>query len=270
MEQLNFDLAAFLERAVDYSLRFGVVLVFIALAWLIGAFVRRMTRNALTKARVDQTLTRFLSNIARWAVIITCFVICLSILNVQTGSFAAAIGAAGLAIGLAFQNSLSNLAAGIMILLFRPFRVGDALVVGGYTGEVDETDIMMTTLDTFDGRRLVIPNNILFTGTIENLTYHEERRVEVVTHTLPSIDIEQVKHHLHEAIKLTDHVLQEPAIPVIHLTRMDMGVLEWRIRLWTPRSELTNTRDQLQQHIVSIFREHDIEIPFRNLVQQSI
>ena len=125
--------------------------------------------KGLEKTRFDETLTKFFAKIARWGVLALGVLSCLSIFGVETTSFAALIGAMGLAIGLAFQGTLSNFASGVMLLIFRPFKVGQFVKVGGEAGTINEIDLFTIALDTSDNRRIIIPNSKVFGATIENV-----------------------------------------------------------------------------------------------------
>ncbi|QYO64917.1 mechanosensitive ion channel family protein [Leptolyngbya sp. 7M] len=164
--------------AIEYGLRIIAVIVVLGAAFFVGAWVKRLIRRAFERAKFDVTLGKFLGNVAKWGILALALVSCLGIFGIQTTTFAAVIGAAGLAIGLGFQGSLSNLAAGMMLLIFRPFKVGDLVNLSGHLGFVNEIDLFQTSLDSVDGRRIIFPNNQIFGGVIENITHHPRRRFD--------------------------------------------------------------------------------------------
>lgn len=156
----------------------GALVIFV-IAWIISKWVRRILINALDRAHVDSLLAKFFGNIARWGVVAFAVVTCMGTLGIETTSLAALIGATGLAVGLALQGNLGNLASGVLLLIFRPFKIGDSVVVAGQAGVVDGIDLFTTNLDTADNRRIIVPNNAIFSGIIENQTYHPRRAVTI-------------------------------------------------------------------------------------------
>ena len=152
----------YVTLAIEYGTRVVGVLVVLFIAWLGAGWVGRTVLRSLERARFDSTLSRFLAKISRWAILLFTVLSCLSMFGIQTTSFAAVIGASALAIGLAFQGTLSNFASGAMLLLFRPFKVGDVVNVAGHTGTVFEIDLFSTTLDTPDNRRIILPNSKVY------------------------------------------------------------------------------------------------------------
>ncbi|MCA3004913.1 MAG: mechanosensitive ion channel [Planctomycetaceae bacterium] len=179
---VNF-VESFTTKAADWFVTQGpavvATLLLLVAAWFIAAWVRRLVLRGLTRAQVDLTLSKFLANLVKWAIIIFAVIACLGTFGVNTTSFAALIGAAGLAVGLALQGNLGNLASGVLLLIFRPFKIGDSVIVAGQAGVVDGIDLFTTNLDTGDNRRIVVPNSAIFSGVIENQTRHPRRRADV-------------------------------------------------------------------------------------------
>jgi small conductance mechanosensitive channel len=173
----------FSRKSADWFVTQGpavlATLLLLVVAWFAAAWLRRLVLRALNRAQVDLTLSKFLANLAKWAIIIFAVVACLGTFGVNTTSFAALIGAAGLAVGLALQGNLGNLASGVLLLIFRPFKIGDSVIVAGLAGVVDGIDLFTTNLDTGDNRRIVVPNGAIFSGVIENQTRHPRRRADV-------------------------------------------------------------------------------------------
>ena len=162
--------------AIQGLMRVALVLIILFVAMTLAGWVAATVRASLTRMKFDPTLSKFMAKLARWGVLLLAGLSCLSYFGIETTSFAAVIGAAGFAVGLAFQGTLSNFAAGAMLLLFRPFKVGDVVNLDGSLGIVDEIELFTTTLDTFDNRRLLLPNSSVFGSKIENITYHPRRR----------------------------------------------------------------------------------------------
>lgn len=173
----------------------GALVIFI-IAWMISKWVRRLLINALTRAHVDSLLAKFFANIARWGVVAFAVVTCMGTLGIETTSLAALIGATGLAVGLALQGNLGNLASGVLLLIFRPFKIGDSVVVAGQAGVVDGIDLFTTNLDTADNRRIIVPNNAIFSGIIENQTYHPRRAVTITMTVAPHHNLDRTRELL--------------------------------------------------------------------------
>lgn len=230
--------AAFMWRqAAEWGLKaLGVVLVLMG-AWMLGGWLRRIVYRALNRPQFDQTLVRFLSNLLRWAVLIIGIIASLTIFGVAPASLAAIVGATGLAIGLALQGSLSNLAAGIMLMLLRPFRVGDVVTVAGQTGKVDDIELFHTKLDTADNRRLHIPNSQVFGGVIDNATHHLRRRADVVLLTPMAADFEQTRRVLLEAAMSVPGRLDDPP-PSVSVAKILPAGVEWLVTIWGDRTEV--------------------------------
>ena len=166
----TFDYSRLVPFALDLL---GALALLIAIIWAAG-WARKITQRSLDRSRLDRTLTRFAANLARYGVLVLGGLAVLSLFGISVASFAAILAAAAFAIGLAFQGTLSNFSAGVMLLTFRPFRIGDVVSVAGVTGKVVELELFSTHFDTPDNRRLVVPNSEVFGSTIENITFHPD------------------------------------------------------------------------------------------------
>ena len=225
--------AVFAARALVI---FGAFLV----AWLLASWARRGVLRSLEPTPVDATLSRFLANFLRYAIIVAAFIACLGAMGFQTASFAALLGAAGIAIGLAFQSTLSNFAAGVMLLVFRPFRVGDSIRVAGQLGTVRELELFTTELVTADNRKIVLPNSSVFGQTLENLTHHGTRRAEITIQVPINADAETTERALLAAASKVPSVLPEPP-PEAVLT--ELGVTAgWQLRVWCKTADLAEVQ----------------------------
>ena len=162
-----------------YGIRVVGVLVALFAAWVVSGMAKRALLKVFARSNFDATLSKFFSNMARYSILTFAVVGCLEVFGIETSSFAAVIAAAGLAIGLAFQGTLSNFSAGVMLLIFRPFRVGDYVTVGGTSGTVEEIDLFTTELKTPDSKMIVMPNSSIFGAEITNFSAHENRRVDI-------------------------------------------------------------------------------------------
>ena len=224
---------------------------------IVGYFVARTLARIFgnpVRRRVDETLGRFVSKLVFY-VIMTCVLLAvLGMFGVNVTSFAAILGAAGFAVGLAFQGTLGNFAAGVLLLVFRPFKVGDVINAAGITAKVAELDLFTTVLDTPDNRRIVVPNGAIAGGTIENISYHSERRVDVPVGVDYSATVEQTRVVLTQAAEsLSDKLLTgEGRGYQIVLGGLGDSSVNWTVRFWckadsqtTPIVEETTEKERV-------------------------
>lgn len=249
------------DLLVTYGGRVAVALAVLIAGWIFAGWVGGVTRKALARAKVDETLSKFLSKLARWAILLLVVLACLSVFGVETTSFAAVIGSAGIAIGLAFQGTLSNFAAGIMLLMFRPFQVDDVITVAGQTGKVNEIELFTTTLDTFDNRRFIIPNGQVFGATIENISHHPHRRADVDVGVAYSADIDRTREVLTQAAQNVPGRMDDPEPAVILLGLGDSAV-NWSVRVWAKADEFGDVKQAAIRGVKLALDEAGIEIPF--------
>ena len=254
-------LKALSETVVAYGGRVVVALVVLFAGWILAGWVGRVTQKALTKAKIDETLAKFLCKTARWAILLLVILACLSVFGVETTSFAAVLGSAGIAIGLAFQGTLGNFASGIMLLMFRPFQVGDVVTVGGITGKVDEIELFTTTLDTFDNRRFIIPNGSVFGTTIENISFHPQRRVDVAVGVAYSADIDRTREVLTQAVQNVPGKLDDPE-PATVLLDLGDSCVNWSVRVWARSDDFGAVKQAATRAVKLALDEANIEIPF--------
>lgn len=241
-----------------------MVILILALAWVLGRWVRRTIRVALLKTRLDATLVKFFSNMAKWAILVIAILICLDMFGIRTTSFAAILGAVVLAIGLGFQGSLAHFASGLMLLIFRPFKVGDMVNIAGQFGKINEIDLFFTELDTPDGRRVIIPNNQVFGNTIENITHHPRRRVEVPVAVHYEADIDETRRALERALTAIEPKLTDPP-PEVILQELGASSVNWQLRIWTRREDFFATRQAGVRAAKYALEEAGITIPFPQL-----
>lgn len=249
------------QLASTWGIRVLGVLVALFFAFKFAGWARSGTAKALQRAEFDPTLTKFFSALARYAVLTAAVLSCLSIFGIETTSFAALIGAAGLAVGLAFQGSLSNFAAGIMLLVFRPFKVGDVVVAAGVTGVVQEIELFTTDFTALDNRRIIVPNAAIFSGTIENLTHHPTRRVDIALGTAYDADIDTARKVLEETVAKTADVLTDPA-PQVLLSALGASSIDWKVRAWCKTEDYWNVWEALTRNCKYALDDAKIGIPF--------
>lgn len=210
-----------------------IALLLLVFAWIAAGVIRGVIIKAMTRARIDLTLAKFFGTLAKWAIIVFAVVTCMGTLGINTTSLAAVVGAAGLAIGLALQGNLGNLAAGVLLLIFRPFKIGDAVIVAGQAGVVDGIDLFTTNLDTPDNRRIIVPNNAIFSGIIENQTRHPKRRIDITVPVAGGVKMEEVHRVLMAAaekvVNITEGALKE-STPSVQMT--ELAPATWTVNVW--------------------------------------
>jgi len=230
-------------------------------AWIVAGWVRHLIDRSLTRVSFDATLTKFFASASRWLVLLLAVLGCLGIFGVETTSFAAVIGAAGIALGLAFQGTLSNFAAGIMLLVFRPFKVGDVVTIAGQTGTICSIELFTSALDTFDNRRFVIPNGAIFGTVIENISHHSIRRVEVTVGVDYAADIDRTRLVLTAAAGQVPGRLEDPA-PAIKLLELAASSVNWSVRVWARSSEYGDVKQATIRSVKMALDEAAIGIPY--------
>jgi small conductance mechanosensitive channel len=252
-----FDYSRLVPFALDLL---GAIALLIVILWAAG-WARRITQSSLDRSRLDRTLTRFAANVARYGVLVLGGLAVLSLFGISVASFAAILAAGAFAIGLAFQGTLSNFSAGVMLLVFRPFRIGDVVTVAGVTGKVVELDLFTTQFDTPDNRRLVVPNSEVFGSTIENVTFHPVRRVDVAVGTDYGADLRATRGVLEDVVGSIEGVLDEPA-PQVYLNELGASSIDWVVRIWAETPNYWAVRERLTQRIKEALDAADIGIPF--------
>ncbi len=239
-------------------------LVTVVVAYFAASLLRRWLGRALETARVDLTLARFFANLARYALLAVAVITALGMLGVETTSFAAVIAAAGLAIGLAFQGTLSNFAAGVLLLVFRPFRVGDVVTMAGVAGKVDEIALFTTELTSFDNRRIVIPNSKILESNIENATAHATRRVDVEVGVEYGASIDASRAALERAIASLEKKIDEPP-PQAFLKALGASSVDWVLRVWCKTEDYWDVHQALVRAAKLELERDGISIPFPQL-----
>jgi small conductance mechanosensitive channel len=256
-----------LVRLVDDATQLAVNLVIAALIlaitlWAAG-WIARLVRGAIGRvhtANPDTTLQSFCASLARYVVIIVGLVAILQQLGVQTTSIIALLGAASLAIGLALQGALSNVAAGVMILLFRPYRIGDLIETGGRQGIVKALDLFTTELATPDNIKVVVPNGKVFGDVILNYSHHTRRRVDVVFKTPLSTDLVAVLQRLRDRVENDPRVRKDPA-PLIEVTDLSEAFAQAAVRAWTSREDFAAVKTDLMLSAHLLSKDPTRELP---------
>ncbi|MFG0258274.1 MAG: mechanosensitive ion channel family protein [Phycisphaerales bacterium JB043] len=258
-DALNPDNAARLFE--QYGLPVAKALLLLFAAYIFAGWAKSVSRKAMERAKIDITLTKFLSTMVRWTILILAGIALLGMFGVETASFAAVIGGMALAIGLAFQGTLGNLASGVMLLIFRPFKVGDVVDVSGVKGKVDEIGLFATTIDTPDMRRFIVPNGAVFGSTIENVTYHPVRRVDVNVGASYDADIDGTRESLLRAARSVPNI-DSSNEPVAYLLELGGSSVDWVVRVWSHNDNFWQVREDLVRAIKNQLDDARIGIPY--------
>lgn len=225
------------QTALAYLIQIAQALVILVVGWIIAGWMKALTRRSLDRMkRMDATLKPLLSNIVRYTIIIFTIVAVLAHFGVQTASIIAVVGAAGLAIGLALQGTLQNIAAGIMLLLLRPFRNGDYIEAGGIGGTVQEIGLFTTLLNTADGVFISAPNSTLWNGTIKNYSKNSTRRIDLDVGVSYDDDVNGAMEVLRTVMADDSRVLTDPVPEVMVVALADSSV-NIRMRCWVNGSD---------------------------------
>jgi small conductance mechanosensitive channel len=217
--------------------------------------------KAMQKGDMDITLRRFVANLARMLLMLFVIIAAIHQLGIQTASLIALLGAAGLAVGLALQGSLSNFAAGVLIVLFRPYKVGDWIEGGGVSGAVEEVQILTTVLKTGDNKRVIIPNSQIMGTTITNYSANETRRVDLVVGVSYSDDLDKVRKELEGLVAADERILKDPAVTIAVSELADSSV-NFVLRPWVNTADYWGVYFDLTEAIKKRFDEVGISIPF--------
>lgn len=241
----------------------GLVLAVVTLGiglWLINRLVALLHRTMEARS-VEPTLARFLRSLASVGLEVLLFVSVLGMVGIETTSFIAVLGGAALAVGLALQGSLSNFAGGVLILLFRPFRVGQVIETQGSLGTVDEIGILHTVLKTFDNRTIIIPNGDLANDRIINLSLEQTRRAEWTFGVSYDDDIRKVRETLTEVLAAEERLLAEPE-PTIVISAFADSSVNFMVRAWVQAPDLWPVTWAVNEQVKLAFDEKGITIPF--------
>jgi small conductance mechanosensitive channel len=236
------------------------ILILVLGHWLVKR-VTRWIERAMTHAQIETTVTRFVLHISHFILLIVVVIIALGQVGIQTTSLLAMLGAAGLAIGLALQGSLANLAAGLLLIIFRPFKQGDFIRAAGVEGTVQDVQILATTLHTTDNLRLIVPNAKITDGIITNYSVTPTRRVDFTIGVSYEDDLRQVKQVLTTLLAENPDILKEPA-PFIGVSDLGDSSVNMVIRVWVHSANLRQVRFGVPEQIKLTFDQHGITLPY--------
>ena len=249
------------EWVALYGLKAIAAVLILIFGRLAAIGLRSLMKRTLTKSRVDDTLVSFVSSVSYVALMAFVIIAALGQLGVQTASFVAVLGAAGLAVGLALQGSLANFAAGVLLIIFKPFKVGDYIEVAGTSGVVEEIGIFTTELKSPDNKKVIVPNAKATGDNIVNYTANDRRRVDIVACVSYSDDLSKVRRVLEAILAEDTRILQEPA-PTIGVLELADSSVNFAVRPWVNTADYWDVFFATQEKIKTRFDAEGIAIPF--------
>lgn len=248
-----------LEMGINYAPKLVLAIATLVIGlWLINRFVRVIDKKATAK---DPTLGRFVTGLVSILLKVVLLISVASMIGIETTSFIAVLGAAGLAVGFALQGSLSNFAGGVLILVFKPFKVGHIIEAQGFLGVVTEIQILYTTIDTFDKRQVVIPNASLSNASLVNWSIHQNRRIDLEVSISYDTNIQKARDIVRQTLASDERVLQDPE-PMIVVGDLGDSSVDLKVRIWTDGDELYPVYWEMLERIKVAFDENGITIPF--------
>ena len=258
----NIDIQTLItDYAVPWGIKILMALVIFYLGRMVVGIVVRVIKKLMLTRDIDEILVGFLTSIIRWVLLLFVIIAALSQLGINTTSLVALLGAAGLAIGLSLQSSLSNFASGVMLIIFRPFTKGDFVEAGGATGVIDNISIFTTTMTTPDNKEVIVPNGAILSNNITNYSARPTRRVDMVFGISYDDDIRKAKQLLQEIIAADDRVLAEPA-PVIALGELADSSVNFLVRPWAKAEDYWGLLWDTTETVKLKFDEAGISIPY--------
>ncbi len=263
--ELNESTRELLDGLVEMVSAWGLQVVGAVAVLIIGRMVARAlrsgTRGALARAGTDETLIPFLSGLVYYVALAVVLIAVLGLFGIETTSLVAMLGAAGLAVGLALQGTLSNFASGVMLLLFRPFKKGDFVDVAGVKGTVDEVGIFTTVLNTADNVRIIVPNSEIYGSTITNYAAYETRRNDIVIGVSYADDLGTAEAVIRRVLDADERVMREPA-PQVAVAELGDSSVNFVVRPWCARADYWDLRFDLLRRLKEELEAAGCSIPF--------
>ncbi len=257
-----------IEKLIEQSIEVGKNILAAVIVFIVGRFLisllKRMMTSMMEKRKIEITIQTFLHSLVNILLNILLVIAVIGALGINTASFAALLASAGVAIGMALSGNLQNLAGGLIVLLFKPYKVGDWIEAQGVSGSVAEIQIMHTLLTTVDNKVVYVPNGAMSSGTIINYSRKETRRIEWIVGVDYGEDIDKVKNIIDILIAADERILKEPA-PYIALHALDSSSVNVTIRVWVPTAEYWNVYFDMNKKIYDEFNKQGVNFPFPQL-----
>ena len=262
---MDIQLSHYKEIALMYASEYGLKIIAALLIFVIGKWLANkltaLIKSMMTKAKVDKTLVEFSESIIYFSLLLMVIIAALNQLGVNTTSFVAVFGAATLAIGLALQGSFSNIGAAVLIILFRPFKVGDVIEAAGVTGEVTDINLFSTIITPVDKRMVIVPNSSIIGGNITNFSNRDTRRVDHLFGIGYDDDLKLAKETLLEIVNADKRILQEPA-PFVAVSELADSSVNFVVRAWTKTEEYWDVYFDMLETVKLAFDAKGISIPY--------
>lgn len=256
----------FTDLLVEYTPNILTALIILIVGLFLIKILINTAKKIMTKRNVDLTLQKFLTDLGGWGLKILLFITVISKLGVATTSFAAILAAAGLAVGLALQGSLSNFAGGVLIMIFKPFKIGDLIEAQGELGVVKEIEIFTTKLTGLSNKEIIIPNGILSNGNIVNYTTEGTRRVDLTIGVSYDADIKETKDVLLNVLTSHDKVLKDPA-PAVTVAELGDSSVNFAVRPWCNTEDYWDVYFDVTENAKLALDKAGIEIPYPHVVE---
>ncbi len=262
---VNLDIAKYYDLAIQYSAEYGLKIIGAILIYYVGKAVANGLRNLVAKAmnlqKVEPTLIHFAESAIYYGLMAVVLLTAISNIGIQTTSFMAILGAAGLAIGLALKDTLSNIGSAVIILVFRPFKVGDYISAGGAEGVVDKISLFTTTISPVDNRMIIVPNSAITAGNITNFSSKAVRRVDHTVGISYGDDIKKAKEVMYGVIANNALTLKEPE-PLVAVKELGESSVNFTVRAWVNSADYWPAYFEMIEEIKYALDEADISIPF--------
>ena len=259
------ELNTIIPKLQEWATFYGIKIIAAVIIFVVGRWIAKLLRNILEKmmrkGKVDETLISFISHLTYILLLVIIVIAALNQLGIQTTSFIAIIGAAGLAVGLALQGSLANFAAGVLMIIFRPFKVGDYVEAGGTAGTINEINIFTTVLTSPDNRVIIVPNSKITGDNIVNYSAKDKRRLDLVFGVDYGDNMQKVKDVLNDVLAGESRVLKDPA-PMVGVLELADSSVNFAVRPWVHTSDYWPLFFDLKETIKKRFDEEGISIPF--------
>lgn len=259
------DFEAFLNKFIDKTISFlpnliGAIILFVVGIW-VCRIIRKFVKRIMISRSVDTTIQNFVNELLRWILYIILFLTVIQKIGVPVSSFLGALAAAGVAVGLALQGSLSNFAGGIMLLILKPFRIGDSIETKGHIGNVERIGMFYTTIIKFGNEQVMIPNGPLFSDNIVNYSRTKKRRDKIIVGIGYSSDLKKAKEILYTLAKECPTALQDP-MPIVYVEELADSSVNLSLRVWSNTENYWDTHFYLVEQMKLSFDKENIEIPF--------
>jgi len=265
MEEQIAVLGNYLDKIINFGFEFVPKIIGGIIVLLIGLWVTRLITkgvgNALAKSKIDQSLVPFLKRLTNIFLKILVIITVMGMIGIQMTSFIAILGAAGLALGLALSGTLQNFAGGVIILIFKPFKIGDFIEAQGYSGTVKEISVFATTLNTVDKKLVIIPNGPLSTGSLSNYSAESQRRVDWKFGIAYGDDVENLKKAINDFIAEDTRILKEP-VSFIGLSELGDSSVNFVVRAWVNSADYWDVFFDMNEKVYKRFGEYKLNIPF--------